>query len=188
MPRELWIFGYGSLMWRPGFAHRERRPGFVAGFARRFWQGSTDHRGVPGAPGRVVTLVPEREAVCWGVAFRVDPRHRASVLARLDHRERGGFTRAWLELRFRAPARRRVWALAYVAETANSNYLGEAPLEAIAEQVRASRGPSGSNADYALRLARTLRALGVRERHVEALAERLPHSPPEGPPHSSPEG
>ena len=113
-------------------------------------------------------------ARCWGMAFRVDSRHRPSVLQCLDHRERGGFTRAWLDVRFRQPARRPVRALAYVAEAANPNYLGEAPLEAIAAQVRTSRGPSGSNADYALRLARTLRALGVRESHVEELAGQLP--------------
>ena len=71
MSRPLWIFGYGSLVWRPDIPHDERRPAWIRGFARRFWQGSTDHRGVPEAPGRVVTLVRDEAARCWGAAYRV---------------------------------------------------------------------------------------------------------------------
>jgi cation transport regulator ChaC len=72
MREALWIFGYGSLVWRPSFPFAERRGAWIDGFARRFWQGSTDHRGVPGAPGRVVTLEPDARARCFGVAYRVD--------------------------------------------------------------------------------------------------------------------
>lgn len=184
----IWIFGYGSLVWRPAFAHRERRPARLRGFARRFWQGSTDHRGVPGAPGRVVTLVPDAAASCVGVAYRLEEAAAEEVLNRLDHREKGGYARHRVRLELGTPhaptadAERPApaaasgtaeGALVYVATEANPNYLGPAPLEAIAAQVRGARGPSGPNAEYVLRLAEALRELGDEDPHVFALARLL---------------
>ena len=168
---SLWIFGYGSLVWRPAFAFAERRAGFIEGFARRFWQGSTDHRGLPGAPGRVATVVQAPGAVCWGTAYRVAAAEREDVLATLDHRERGGFVREEVLVELAAPAAAapRVRALLYVATPDNPNYLGPAPLEQIAAQVRRSRGPSGPNVEYVVELARALREMGADDEHVYAL-------------------
>ena len=162
-------------MWRPDFQHRERRAARAEGWARRFWQGSTDHRGVPGAPGRVVTLRRRAGAHCWGLAFRVDAAEAPAVLATLDHRERGGFERVELEVRF-APDDAVARAVTYVAGASNANYLGPAPLAAVAEQVRRCRGPSGSNLEYVLELARALRGIGAEDEHVFAL-ERLLRAP-----------
>jgi cation transport regulator ChaC len=84
------IFGYGSLVWRPAFPHVERRAACVRGWARRFWQGSPDHRGVRDAPGRVLTLVPRPEALCWGVAYRIEAAAWEDVLAIRGARGRSG--------------------------------------------------------------------------------------------------
>ena len=187
MANDVWIFGYGSLVWRPAFPHAERRRGALEGWSRRFWQGSTDHRGVPEAPGRVVTLVPDEGAVCWGMVYRVGPPERDAVLATLDHRERGGFDRLEVEVRLAEPGGGelagpgggvrqsstgdRVRALVYVATPDNPNYLGPAPLAEVARQVRRARGPSGTNAEYVLALAAALRALRADDAHVFALAQ-----------------
>jgi cation transport regulator ChaC len=168
---ELWIFGYGSLVWRPAFAYRERRPAFVRGWKRRFWQGSTDHRGVPGAPGRVVTLVPDPRARCWGMAYRVAPGVGHEVLEALDRREQGGYERHRASLHLSARDDCTHEGLVYVASRRNPNYLGPAPLPRIAEQVLGAHGPSGANADYVLSLAEALRGLGAEDDHVFALAD-----------------
>ena len=166
-----WVFGYGSLVWRPAFPHRRRTPGYVRGWARRFWQGSTDHRGVPGAPGRVVTLVPDADAICWGMAYEVAPEEREAVLARLDHREKGGYDRNLERVRLKDGGE--LEALVYLATPENPSFLGEAPVDAIAAQVRRSVGPSGPNVEYVLELARALREMGAPDPHVEAIAAAL---------------
>ncbi len=168
-----WIFGYGSLVWRPEFPHLERRPAFILGWMRRFWQGSTDHRGIPERPGRVVTLLPEPNAVCWGMAYRLDPAQNESVLAGLDWRERGGYERHEVSLHFETAAPPAAPGFMYVATPANPNYLGPASLAEIAQQVRGAHGPSGSNLDYVLRLADALQEMAAEDAHVLALAGRL---------------
>lgn len=174
----LWLFGYGSLVWRPDFEHRERRPAVIEGWTRRFWQGSTDHRGTPEAPGRVVTLVPEAGARCHGVAYRVDPEVEASVIAGLDHRERGGYARIELTVQLlrggAAPATPQLaTARMYLATPDNPNYLGPAELSVIAAQISRSHGPSGPNVEYLLRLAAALRELEAADEHVFALEREV---------------
>jgi cation transport regulator ChaC len=176
----LWVFGYGSLVWRPAFPHRARRPAWIHGYRRVFWQGSTDHRGVPGAPGRVVTLdrQPEPTARCWGMAYHVKSAFVDDVLAQLDHREKGGYDRVETELHFEdARAPRCVLGLMYVATPSNPNYLGPAAPEALVRQILVSTGPSGHNVEYVLRLAEALREicpdLDADSEEVLALAERL---------------
>lgn len=196
---SLWIFGYGSLVWRPAFAHRTAQTAWIAGHVRRFWQGSTDHRGLPGRPGRVVTIVPEDHpslelnaderrasgelARCWGTAYQVTAAEAPAVLEGLDHRERGGYERLEVDIWLTGPDatdERPVPGLVYVAGPGNDNYLGPAPLDAIAQQVSGASGPSGANADYVYELAAALRRMQVDDPHVfelEAALRRLAGDP-----------
>ncbi|MHA1107974.1 MAG: gamma-glutamylcyclotransferase [Alphaproteobacteria bacterium] len=165
-----WIFGYGSLVWRPDFVFSKSRPAAIDGWARRFWQGSTDHRGVPGAPGRVVTLIEAPGETCRGMAYRIADDDRGHVLAKLDYREKGGYRLADVTLHFAGAAGGEAAGLVYIATPDNPNYLGPAAPADIAAQVRVSTGPSGDNTEYVLRLAAALRELGAEDEHVFGIA------------------
>ncbi len=173
MERDTWIFGYGSLVWRADFPFAARALAWVGGYSRRFWQGSTDHRGVPEAPGRVVTLIRDPGARCLGMAYRLRASDREDVLAHLDHRERGGYERVDVELVFEASPAPGARALLYLATAENPNYLGPAPTGEIAEQIRNARGPSGPNPEYLVELARFLRTHGADEPHVFEIERAL---------------
>jgi cation transport protein ChaC len=170
---SFWIFGYGSLIWRPSFEFEQRSPAYAVGWTRRFWQGSTDHRGTPEAPGRVVTLVPEPESRCWGVAYRIPLDRRDSVLEELDRREQGGYSRCELEIFVPDHGSAPQAASTYLAAPDNPHYLGSAHLSDIARQIETARGPSGYNRDYVSELARALRELGAADDHVFELARLI---------------
>ena len=162
-----WVFGYGSLIWRPSFTYSSARSALVRGWRRRFWQGSPDHRGTPLAPGRVVTLVEDQRADCWGIAFEVDSQDAQGIFDALDLRESGGYVRITLPIEFADASS--ALALTYYAPPENDNFLGPAPISKIAQQVHACSGDSGHNVDYVLRLASALRKAGIRDDEVEAL-------------------
>ena len=164
---KVWLFGYGSLIFKADFPYIERRPASIANWSRRFWQGSHDHRGTEDAPGRVVTLVPENGAICGGMAYLVTPQ----VFAHLDHREKNGYLRLAIQIRFDDGSSE--LGLAYVATEENEAYLGPATEREIAEQIATSHGPSGPNRDYLIELASALRDLGVADTHVFALEAYL---------------
>ncbi|KJE90895.1 ChaC family protein [Capsaspora owczarzaki ATCC 30864] len=148
LEQALWVFGYGSLVYNAGFKFAERVPGFVRGLVRRFWQGSTDHRGVPGAPGRVVTLVHEPDGVTWGYAYRVAPEHVQETLRYLDYREKGGYTTELIQFQPRESGRAPIVVTVYNATESNPNFLGPARAIDIATTIASSVGPSGPNIDY----------------------------------------
>lgn len=168
----MWIFGYGSLIWRPSIPFDDRVEGYIDGWTRRFYQGSRDHRGVPGSPGRVVTMLRERGACTYGVAFHVPASERARVLDSLDEREQGGYERQDLEMT-RADDGSVLEVLVYCAMPGNPDYLGPAPLRDIAAQIASSRGPSGPNDEYLFELERALRQMRVDDPHTFALADHL---------------
>ena len=164
---ERWVFGYGSLIWRPGFEFVERRRATAHGWARRFQQRSTDHRGTVDAPGRVATLVPSPGASCVGAAFRLVPGDEARVIAELDVREQQGYERIELAVDFDDGSR--VAALTYVAPASNAYFVSGESAEAIAAIVRVARGPSGANLEYARKLAAALAELDARDPHVDEI-------------------
>lgn len=167
----VWLFGYGSLIWRVDFPYRARLKAAVRGFSRRFWQGSHDHRGTPSAPGRVVTLTPEAGALCVGMAYRID----AATFAPLDHREKNGYVRLRLPIEIEGDdgVAAVVDGVTYIAEASNEAFLGPANLEQMARHILVSSGPSGSNIEYVLELAQALTALNADDPHVFTLERRL---------------
>ncbi|HEY0464451.1 MAG TPA: gamma-glutamylcyclotransferase [Polyangiaceae bacterium] len=169
---DLWVFGYGSLLFRAEFPFVERRVARLRGFSRRFWQSSPDHRGTPEAPGRVVTLIESPENSVLGFAYRVARERAYAVLAELDQRERAGYERVQVELEFSQAPFGRVCAWVYQARAENPGFVPSADHESIAQIVRGARGPSGDNASYVRRLAQALRELGEDDPHVFAI-ERL---------------
>ncbi len=164
---QIWLFGYGSLIFKADFPYLERLPATIRDWSRRFWQGSHDHRGTPDAPGRVATLVPEPGVVCAGVAYLIT----SAELAHLDMREKNGYLRFVAELSLDDGQRRD--GLVYIATADNAAYLGEASERDIARQIARSRGPSGANGDYLLQLAQALRQMRAHDPHVFAIEAEL---------------
>lgn len=170
MDGECWLFGYGSLIWRPDFPYLERGPARLTGWKRRFWQGSPDHRGTPDAPGRVVTLLPAEGHAVTGMAYRLAEHDLAEILGTLDHREKAGYAQHRISIELRHTSRVQS-ALIYVADETNADFAGEAPLVEIAEQIMRCEGPSGRNLDYLQKLHVALAELDVHDSHVQALMQ-----------------
>jgi cation transport protein ChaC len=157
---EVWLFGYGSLIYKADFPFLARRPASITGWTRRFWQGSHDHRGTPAAPGRVVTLVPEPGTTCHGMAYLVTPEE----FAHLDQREKNGYLRVSTPIAFEGGGT--VEGLVYIASMDNAAFVGEASENDIAMHIAGAAGPSGLNRDYVFGLADALRAMGRDDAHV----------------------
>lgn len=166
----LWVFGYGSLVWRMDLPFEERLPAAVLGYERRFFQLSPDHRGTESAPGRVVTVVAAEAsgAKLAGVVYRIGASHRADVLQKLDHRERAGYERITVTARgLHSP--REITALMYIGKPDNPGF-SPASDDEIARVVAFARGPSGENLEYVERLDEALTELGHPDPHVAAIA------------------
>lgn len=157
--RSLWIFGYGSLIWKPDFPFEYCVVGHIDGFARRFYQGSTWHRGDAEKPGRVVTLVEEKQGRVWGIAFKVARENSNLALGKLNEREiaLGGYELRRLSFSCNEKPSHSFNVLAYAATPQNTLYLGPATLEQIAVQIASAKGQSGLNVEYLIRLADFMR-------------------------------
>ena len=170
---DLWVFGYGSLMWRPGFEFVEQVPARLIGEHRALCVYSFDHRGTPEKPGLVLGL--DRGGACRGIAFRVAAKRRDEVIGYLRGREqtthvyREVMRSVWLENEPRA----RVAALAYVVDRGHVQYAGRLSLQDQLGFVRQGRGRSGNNRDYVLETVRSIEAQGFRDPQLHRLAVML---------------
>jgi cation transport protein ChaC len=173
---ELWVFGYGSLMWRPGFPSVEVARARLDGYRRCFCVYSTRHRGTAQRPGLVLGL--DRGGSCVGLAYRVA---RADVLATLGYlREReqmnGIYRECLVPVQLLDGSHREVEARAYVVERWHPSYTGRLALSTQARLIRAARGISGCNLDYLINTVAHLRQLTIREPDLERiLALAGPH-------------
>jgi cation transport protein ChaC len=170
---DLWVFGYGSLMWRPGFPFVERVPAWLIGLHRALCVYSFVHRGTPEKPGLVLGL--DRGGTCKGMAFRVTAADRAATVAYLRSREQ--VTKVYREtirtVTLGSEARPRVPALAYVVDRSHPQYAGRLKLDEQLHLVRQGHGHSGPNRDYVLSTVKELEALGCRDSELHLLAQRL---------------
>jgi cation transport protein ChaC len=164
---RVWLFGYGSLIFKADFPFIERRPASIVNWTRRFWQGSHDHRGTETDPGRVATLIEQAGAVCHGMAYLITPE----VFGHLDHREKNGYLRLAIDIRFEDGSGE--LGLVYIATEDNAAFLGAASEEQIARQIAAAHGPSGPNRDYLMELAQALRDMDKDDEHVFAIEKFL---------------
>ena len=170
--QQIWLFGYGSLIYKVDFPILASQPASIKGWKRRFWQGSHDHRGTPDKPGRVATLIEDATANCVGVAYRVT----ANEFEHLDHREKNGYLRYEIDIHFdqgHSPSYKTIKGLVYIAPTDNHAYLGQAPEEDIAKHIFDSAGPSGENKDYVFSLAESLREMEEYDEHVFEIEKYL---------------
>ncbi|ACA17653.1 ChaC family protein [Methylobacterium sp. 4-46] len=160
-PGDLWVFGYGSLMWNPGFPVVERRQARLRGYHRALCVLSHVHRGTPESPGLVLGL--DRGGSCRGVAFRVAGAQAEATLAYLRAREQ--VTAVYVERRLGVTIEdgRRVTAVTYAVDRTHPQYAGRLPEAELLRLVRQGRGRSGANPDYVRNTHQHLIAMGVAD-------------------------
>lgn len=176
-PEDIWIFGYGSLIWKVDFPCIEWQRGYICGYLRRFYQHSIDHRGVKVKPGRVVTLIPaQTEDRVYGVAYRVSAKDRDVVIKHLDFREKNGYQRCSVPFHIfpEDSNKKPIDIVIYIATPENESWAGssdDSQIEKIAEQIFTSAGPSGRNRDYLFNLKLAMDSLfpGVHDQHLDEL-------------------
>jgi glutathione-specific gamma-glutamylcyclotransferase len=171
--QDLWVFAYGSLMWRPDFPFAERLEARLVGAHRALCVYSFVHRGTPERPGLVLGL--DHGGTCRGIAYLVPATERANTIAYLRAREqvtsvyRECTRPIWIKCR----PERRVPALCYMVDRGHVQYAGRLSLDQQLHHVRQGHGQSGANRDYVIATVAALEHLGYRETELHLLAERL---------------
>jgi cation transport protein ChaC len=170
---DLWVFGYGSLIWRPGFDWLEREPARLIGAHRALCVFSHVHRGTPERPGLVLGL--DFGGACRGVAYRVAARKRAETIAYLRAREQATsvYRETLRSVTLLCEPQRRVSALCYMIDRGHVQYAGRLDLATQLHLVRQGHGQSGPNGEYVLSTVHALEALGLYDRELHLLAQKL---------------
>ncbi|KAL8619866.1 hypothetical protein ACOMHN_025952 [Nucella lapillus] len=199
--RGLWVFAYGSLLWKPCVQYHRKVVGHIKGFKRRFFLGNTNLRGSLAQPGRVAILVPDEQEVTWGVAYEIrDRQHVQHAVEHLYFREtaKGGYHTMLNTFHPRShfpddthadsdvtDTSEPFTVITFTATPSSQLYLGPADVSSMAQQVMSARGEAGSNAEYVLRTAEFVRdhipedqdqhLFGLERRVRELLAAGLKH-------------
>lgn len=173
MADDMWVFGYGSLIWNPEFPVAEHHIARAHGWHRSFCMRSIHHRGTEAEPGLVLALDADPSAHCDGVAFRVAPGAEASTLEALRAREliSSAYLERWLPISLADG--RRVEALVFVIDPDHVQYCGGLPLEEQAQIIAHAIGGRGPNRDYLHATAQHLAELGIADEGLEWLSARV---------------
>lgn len=168
-----WVFGYGSLVWNPGFDCKKRVLARLRGYRRSFCMWSIHHRGTPEEPGLVLALEPDAAGYCDGVAFHVPPGQAQETLGAL--RERELISSAYVEELVTVTTRegQPLDSLAYVIDTNHAQYTGLLPLSEQAEVIARAAGGRGPNPEYLYNTASHLSSLGIADSDLDWLVTRV---------------
>jgi len=175
---DVWVFGYGSLVWNPLIHYAERRPATLRGFHRRFCLWSTTSRGTPDKPGLVLGL--DLGGTCQGLAYRLAAGQAAPELKLLWQREMvvGSYASRWVRVEAAPCAEshgcaEELRALAFVVNRQHPNFAGKLPLDAVVTALAGAAGHIGSAADYLHHTVDALAAHGLRDGYLERLCARV---------------
>jgi len=168
---EFWVFGYGSLIWRPGFDYVESAKARLAGYHRSLCVHSFVHRGTPERPGLVFGL--DRGGSCVGMAFRVEDSKKDATIAYLRERELVTHVYRELVLQIRTVDGRRMRALTYVVDRGHAQYAGKMDTASAAAIVKRSHGRSGANVDYVRNAFEHIDAMGLKDHWLQEVVSRL---------------
>lgn len=169
----LWVFGYGSLMWRPGFKYKDRQIARLSGYQRSFCMWSIHYRGTVENPGLVLALDQEENASCLGLGFEVAPQHASETLDYLRDRELISSAYLEAELPMELSDGRHVTAVTYVINRENDQYCGGIDLHEQAQVIARSHGAMGANVEYLQNTAQHLREMGIEDADMEWLVARV---------------
>ncbi|MEM7211848.1 MAG: gamma-glutamylcyclotransferase [Pseudomonadota bacterium] len=173
---DLWVFGYGSLMWKPGFEHVERRLARLDGYARRFGMWSWHYRGTRERPGLVLGLDWAPESSCTGVAFRIAADREREIRSYLQERELISY--AYFETLqpitlLAENGEEHVQALCYILDRTHPQYAGGLSIDQQVACISKAQGQSGPNAEYLHQTCSHLEAVGVADDALQVLSDRV---------------